>query len=51
MTKAQRHNLSYPASSAAVVFGEHLSARAAFRLDRKSPAIGKCMKLPKLAAI
>jgi hypothetical protein len=34
------HNFSYPSSAAAVVFGMHLSARAAFRLDRKLPAIG-----------
>jgi len=32
-------NFSYPSSAAAVVFGVYLSARAAFRLDRKSPAI------------
>ncbi len=31
-------NISYPSSAAAVVFGVHLSAQAAFRLDRKSPA-------------
>ena len=34
------HNFSYPSSAAAVVCGVHLSARAACRLDRKSPAIG-----------
>ncbi|MFA5330166.1 MAG: DUF1801 domain-containing protein [Prolixibacteraceae bacterium] len=34
------HNFSYPSSAAAVVFGGYLSARAAFRLDRKSPANG-----------
>ncbi len=34
------HNFSYPSSAAAVVFGGHLSARAAFRFDRKSPAMG-----------
>ena len=27
-------NFSHPSSSAAVVFGGHLSARAAFRLDQ-----------------
>jgi hypothetical protein len=37
------HNISYPSSAAAVVFGVHLSARAAFRLDRKSPAIRTCV--------
>jgi hypothetical protein len=36
-------NISYPASSAAVVFGGHLSAQAVFRLDRKSPAIRPCV--------
>jgi len=36
-------NFSYPSSAAAVVFGVHLSARAAFRLDRKSPAIRPCV--------
>jgi len=30
-------NNSYPASAAAAVFGGHLSAQAAFQLDRKSP--------------
>jgi len=43
-------NFSYPASPAAVVFGGHLSAQAAFRLDRKSPAIRPCRKLPPLYA-
>jgi hypothetical protein len=37
------HNFSYPSSAAAVVFGGHLSAQAAFRLDRKSPAIRPCV--------
>ena len=37
------HNISYPSSAAAVVFGVYLSARAAFRLDRKSPAIRPCV--------
>jgi hypothetical protein len=37
------YNISYPASAAAVVFGGHLSARASFRLDRKSPAIRPCV--------
>jgi hypothetical protein len=37
------HNFSYPSSPAAVVFGVHLSARAVFRLDRKSPAIRPCV--------
>jgi len=36
-------NFSYPSSSAAVVFGGHLSAQAAFRLDRKSPAVRPCV--------
>jgi len=36
-------NISYPSSAAAVVFGGYLSARAAFRLDRKSPAIRPCV--------
>ena len=36
-------NFSYPSSAAAVVFGVHLSARAAFRLDRKSPAVRTCV--------
>jgi len=36
-------NISYPSSAAAVVFGGHLSARAVFRLDRKSPAIRPCV--------
>ncbi len=31
-------NFSYPCASS-VVFGGHLSARSAFRLDRKSPAV------------
>jgi len=39
MKKNTKHNFSYPSSAAAVVFGVYLSARAAFRLDRKSPAI------------
>jgi hypothetical protein len=33
------YNFSYPSSAAPVVFDRHLSARAAFRLDKKSPAI------------
>jgi hypothetical protein len=37
------YNFSYPSSAAAVVFGVHLSARAVFRLDRKSPAIRPCV--------
>jgi hypothetical protein len=45
LRKKEQHgvNISYPASSAAVVFGVHLSARAVFRLDRKSPAIRTCV--------
>ena len=31
--KGPTHNFSYQSSAAAVVFGGHLSARAAFRLD------------------
>jgi hypothetical protein len=38
-----QHLISYPASSMAVVFGVCLSARAAYRLDRKSPAIRPCV--------
>jgi len=41
--KNPAHNISYPASAAAVVFGVHLSAQAAFRLDRKSPAVRPCV--------
>ena len=37
------HNFSYPASAATVVFGGHISAQAAFRLDRKSSAIRPCV--------
>jgi hypothetical protein len=37
------HNFSYPSSAAAVVFGLYLAARAAFRLDRKLPAIRPCV--------
>jgi hypothetical protein len=37
------YNISYPSSAGSVVFGVHLSARAAFRLDRKSPAIRPCV--------
>jgi len=33
LNKTAAGNISYPASSAAVVFGGHLSARAAFRLE------------------
>ena len=36
--KKTAYNFSYLSCSAPVVFGGHLSARAAFRLDRKSPA-------------
>jgi D-alanine-D-alanine ligase-like ATP-grasp enzyme len=43
VTENRAHNISYPSSAAAVVFGGHLSARAAFRLDRKSPAIRTCV--------
>jgi len=43
-------NISYPSSAAAVVFGVHLSARATYRLDRKSPTIRPCVQLPTLAA-
>jgi hypothetical protein len=41
--KARTGNISYPSSAAAVVFGGHLSARAAFRLERKSPAVRPCV--------
>ena len=37
------NNISYPLSAASVVFEVHLSAQAAFRLDRKSPAIRPCV--------
>jgi len=37
------YNISYPSSAAAVVFGVYLSARAVYRLDRKSPAIRPCV--------
>jgi hypothetical protein len=43
MNKKPPYNISYPSSAAAVVFGVHLSAQAAFRLDRKSPAIRTCV--------
>jgi len=41
MKKDKKHvgNIIYPACASAVVFGVYLSARAAFRLDWKSPAI------------
>ena len=39
----RNRHFSYPASAAAVVFGGYLSAQAAFRLDRKSPAIRPCV--------
>jgi len=32
--EARTANISYPSSAAAVVFGVHFSARAAFRLDK-----------------
>ncbi len=41
--KQRPHNISYPASAAAVVFGGYLSAQAAIRLDRKTPAIRPCV--------
>ena len=41
--KKRTHNFSYPSSAGSVVFGVHLSAQAAFRLDRKSPAIRPCV--------
>ena len=45
-------NISYPSVAAAVVFGVHLSARAAFRLDpdASGPAIRTCVSLPTLGA-
>jgi len=45
LRKKEQHgvNISYPSSAAAVVFGVYLSAGAAFRLDRKSPAIRPCV--------
>jgi len=39
----RNRHFSYPSSAAAVVFGGHLSARAAFRFDRKSPAVRPCV--------
>jgi hypothetical protein len=41
--ESRTHNISYPSSAATVVFGVHLSAQAAFRLDRKLPAIRPCL--------
>jgi len=41
--KAPTTNFSYRSSAAAVVFGGHLSAWAAYRLDRKSPEIRLCV--------
>jgi hypothetical protein len=42
--KMPAHEISYPASfAAAVVFGVNFSAQAAFRFDRKSPAIRACL--------
>jgi hypothetical protein len=46
--KAQTGDICYLSSAAAVVFGGHLSARAAFRLDRKSPAVRTCVWLPTI---
>ena len=43
VTENRTANFSYPSSAAAVVFGVHLSVQAAFRLDRKSPAIRPCV--------
>lgn len=40
--EAQTANISYPASAAAVVFGVHLFAQAAYRLEKKWPAIRLC---------
>jgi hypothetical protein len=37
------HNISYPSSAGSVVYAVHLSARASFRLDRKSHAIHPCV--------
>jgi hypothetical protein len=39
MNRMPATNFSYPSGAAAVVFGGQLSACAAFRIDRKSPAI------------
>ena len=43
VTENRTANISYPSSAVVVVFGVHLSARAAFRLDRKSPAVRPCV--------
>jgi len=39
-------SINYPSSAATMVFGVYFSALAAFRLDRKSPAIRHCVQLP-----
>jgi hypothetical protein len=44
------HNFSYPSSAAAVVFGGHLSARAAFRLDRKATRNPQLNIVPSVGA-
>jgi len=43
ITKKRTANFSYPSSAAAVVFSGYLSAHAAYRLDRKSPAVRPCV--------
>jgi hypothetical protein len=43
LTPNPAHNFRYPSSAAAVVSGGHLSARAAFLLDRNSPAVRPCV--------
>jgi len=53
MTKNRNtvNNFSYPPSAAAVVFGGHLSAQAAFWLHFKSPATGNFSYQHLFAAI
>jgi hypothetical protein len=41
--KNTAYNFSLRSSPAALGFGVHLSVRAAFRLDRKSPAVRPCV--------
>jgi hypothetical protein len=51
VTENRTGNFSYPSSSAAVVFGVHLSARAAFWLHFKSTATGNFSYQHRFAAI
>ena len=45
------YNFSYPSSAAAVVFGGHLSARAAFRLDIRQPADAICLHVASYVCV